>query len=77
MPAVDAVKGGTGLVALVALAEARVEFVVGGAVVAVVEGMGGVEDGEEEESLFGRDEEDCCLRRRGSFDMLRKSEFFC
>jgi hypothetical protein len=77
--------GPCGLDALVALAEARSEFVfvtdvvtdvvVGGVGVVVggvsasaaVVGVGGVEDGEEEEALFGW--ENCCLRRRGSLDM--------
>lgn len=76
--------GGTCLVALVAFAELRGELVGGGAVI-VVEEVGGMEDGEEEDSLFGREEEedslsgrdeDCCLRRRGSFDMPSKSESF-
>lgn len=67
------------------MAELRGEVVISGAAVVFVEGLGGVGLGEEEDSLFEREEVedslggreaevDCCLRRRGSFDMPSKSE---
>lgn len=63
--AADAAGGGTGLVALVALAEPRGEFVVDSVVVVVVvEGLRGVEAGEEEGSLFGIEEEEDSLSGR-------------